>query len=77
MIAPLRVLQFQKISTSYEVACGAACSCSSSPFCHSNGFGLMATGNGAESATRMDGKSLSLTSGTKRTVVMLVVAVHK
>lgn len=47
------------------------------PICHSNGFDLTATGNGAESATRMDGRSLSLTSGTKRTVVMLVVAVHR
>lgn len=44
--------------------------------CHSNRFDLTATGSGPESATRMDAGSLSLTSGTKRTVVMFVVVVH-
>lgn len=36
----------------------------------------MATGGGPESATRMDAGSLSLTSGTKRAVMMLAVVVH-
>lgn len=78
MTAPLRVLQFQKKNLD-----GLRGRLQRRLFvflvliCHSNGFELTAAGNGAESATRMDGSSLSLTSGTKRTAVVLVVAVHE